>query len=84
MIEAVNCHNMHIRSSGLLRFVFTEYIKHCYTNGNDEIYYTDDMSMFGYEPYDNFLAVWEIFSGLSATDSDDEEDQSEAACSPAR
>lgn len=74
MIESATCHNMHIRLSGLLRVIFTEYIKHCYANGNDEIYYSDDMPMFSYKTYDNFLAVWEILSGLSVTGSDDEDD----------
>jgi hypothetical protein len=69
-VEAVICHNMHIRLSGLLRNVFSNYISHCYRNGMDEIYFSDDLPMFGYIAHDNFLAAWEILAGLSSTEKD--------------
>jgi hypothetical protein len=70
MIEAVICHNMHIRLTGLLRTIFSDYMAHCYRNGMDEIYFSDDLPKFGYIAHDHFLAVWEIFSGLSWTETD--------------
>lgn len=73
MIEAVFCHNMHIRLTGLLRTIFSEYMAHCYANGMDEIYFSDDLPMFGYIAHDHFLAVWEILRGLSQADEDEEE-----------
>lgn len=71
MIEAVFCHNMHIRLTGLLRTIFSEYIAHCYANDMDEIYFSDDLPMFGYIAHDHFLAVWEILRGLSQADEED-------------
>lgn len=65
MIEAVICHNMHVRLSGILRTVFRDYIAHCYRNGMDDIYFSDDLPKFGYIAHDHFLAVWEIMNGLS-------------------
>ncbi|WP_349357732.1 hypothetical protein [Stappia sp.] len=70
MIEAVICHNMHIRLSGILRTVFSDYIAHCYRNGIDDIYFSDDLPKFGYIAHDHFLAAWEILSGLSWTETD--------------
>ncbi len=67
MIEAVICHNMHIRLTGILRTIFNDYIAHCYKNGMDDIYFSDDLPKFGYIAHDHFLAVWEILSGLSWT-----------------
>lgn len=72
MIEATICHNMHIRLSGLLRTVFRDYIVHCYRNGMDDIYFSDDLPKFGYIAHDDFLAVWEILSGLSWTEKEEE------------
>ncbi|MEP1930228.1 MAG: hypothetical protein ABJJ37_03015, partial [Roseibium sp.] len=74
MIEAVICNNMHIRLSGLLRIIFTEYMRHCYENGLDEIYFSDDLPKFGYIAHDHFLAVWEILRGLSFADQDEDTD----------
>lgn len=68
MIEAVICHNMHIRLTGLLRTIFSDYMAHCYRNGMDEIYFSDDLPKFGYIAHRHFLAIWEIFSGLSWTE----------------
>ncbi|MBC7285183.1 hypothetical protein [Hoeflea sp.] len=73
MIEAVICHNMHIRLTGLLRTIFTDYMEHCYRTGMDEIYFSDDLPKFGYIAHDHFLAAWEILSGLSRTDDEAEE-----------
>lgn len=70
MIEAVICHNMHIRLTGLLRTIFTDYLAHCYRTGMDEIYFSDDLPKFGYKAHDHFLAAWEILSGLSWADRD--------------
>jgi len=73
MVEAVVCHNMHIRLSGLLRTIFSDYIAHCYANSMDDIYFSDDLPKFGYIAHDHFLAVWEILRGLSqAGDEDDD------------
>jgi hypothetical protein len=66
MIEAVICNNMHIRLTGLMRTVFTNYMKYCYQNGMDEFFFSDDLPKFNYLTYDNFLAVWEILSGMAA------------------
>jgi hypothetical protein len=76
MIEAVICHNMHIRLTGLLRTIYSDYIAHCYRSGIDEIYFSDDLPKFGYIAHDHFLAVWEILSGLSWTEVDEEREQS--------
>jgi hypothetical protein len=70
VIEAVICHNMHIRLTGLPRTIFSDYMAHCYRNGVDEIYFSDDLPKFGYIAHDDFLAVWEILSGLSWTETD--------------
>lgn len=70
MIEAVICHNMHIRLTGLLRTIFTDYMAHCYRTGMDEIYFSDDLPKFGYIAHDHFPAAWEILSGLSWTEMD--------------
>lgn len=72
MIEAVICHNMHIRLSGLLRTVFSEYVEHCYRKGVDEFFFWDDLPRFGYMAHDHFLAVWEILNGLSWTEKEGE------------
>jgi hypothetical protein len=37
----------------------------------DQIHFLDDLPKFGYIAHDNFLAVWEIFSGLSGTEPDE-------------
>ncbi|NVD26781.1 hypothetical protein HUO14_02535 [Parasphingorhabdus flavimaris] len=71
MVEAVVCHNMQIKLSGLLRTIFTEYMTYCYANGIDDIYFSDDLPKFGYIAHDHFLAVWEILRGLSLADSDE-------------
>jgi hypothetical protein len=68
MIEAVTCHNMEVRLTGLLRTIYTEYMAHCYKHGMDEIYFSDDLPMYGYIAHDHFLAVWEIIRGLSLDD----------------
>ena len=65
MIEGVSCHNMYIRTIGLMRIIYFEYLTHCYENGMDEIYFSDDLPKFGYLAQDNFLAIWEIFRGIS-------------------
>lgn len=65
IIEAVICHNFEIRLTGLLRTIYTEYLEHCYRQGMDEIYFSDDLPMYGYLAHDHFLAVWEIIRGLS-------------------
>lgn len=70
MIEAVICHNMHIRLTGLMRTIFIDYIRHCFQTGYDQFYFSDDLPKFGYIAYDQFLAVWEIVSGLSWTEID--------------
>jgi len=72
MIEAVFCHNMHIRLSGLLRTIFSEYMAHCYTTGTDEIYFSDDLPKYGYIAHDHFLAVWEILRGLAQADEEEQ------------
>ena len=77
MIEAVICHNMHIRLTGILRTVFCDYIAHCYLNGIDEIYFSDDLPKFGYIAHDDFLAVWEILNGLSWTEMEEETEADE-------
>jgi hypothetical protein len=77
MIEAVICHNMHIRLTGILRTVFGDYIAHCYLNGIDEIYFSDDLPKFGYIAHDHFLAVWEILNGLSWTEMEEETEADE-------
>lgn len=73
MIEAVICHNMHIRLTGLMRTIFSEYMAHCYRNGMDDIYFSDDLPKFGYIAHDHFLAAWEILSGLSWTEMETDE-----------
>ena len=73
MIEAVICHNMHIRLTGLMRTIFSDYLAHCYRNGMDDIYFSDDLPKFGYIAHDHFLAAWEILSGLSWTEMDADE-----------
>ena len=72
MIEAVICHNMHIRLTGLLRTIFNDYMAHCYRSGVDDIYFSDDLPKFGYIAHDHFLAVWEILRGLSWTETDED------------
>tara|TARA_R110000787_G_scaffold209261_1_gene319284 strand:- start:468 stop:1772 length:1305 start_codon:yes stop_codon:yes gene_type:complete len=77
MIEAVICHNMHIRLTGLLRTILSDYMMHCYRNGIDEIYFSDDLPKFGYIAHDHFLAAWEILSGLSWTEIDQDIERDE-------
>ena len=72
MVESVICHNMHIRLSGLLRTIFSEYLAHCYANGMGDIYFSDDLPKFGYIAHDHFLAVWEILRGLSEANEEEE------------
>ena len=72
MIEAVICHNMNIRLTGLLRTIFSDYMAFCYRKGIDEIYFSDDLPKFCYIAHDHFLAVWEILSGLSRTETDED------------
>ncbi len=74
MLESVTCHNMCTRVCGLLRYLFSEYMEHCYNLGMDHIYFSDDLPKFGYLAHDNFLAVWEILRGLSEADFDFEDD----------
>lgn len=77
MIEAVICHNMHIKLSGLLRTIFTDYMAHCYRTGMDDFYFSDDLPKFGYMAHDHFLAAWEILSGLSWTEIDERDEADE-------
>jgi hypothetical protein len=65
MVEAVFCHNTDIRVMGMLRTIHREYMRFCRAQGIDELYYGDDLPMFGYLDHTNFLAIWEIFRGLS-------------------
>ena len=50
---------------------------HCYRNGIDEIYFSDDLPKFGYIAHDHFLAAWEILSGLSWTEIDQDIERDE-------
>lgn len=65
MVEATICHNTDIRVIGLLRTIHREYMRFCREQGVDDIFYSDDLPMFGYLDHENFLAIWEIFRGLS-------------------
>ncbi len=68
LIEAAICHNTDIRVIGLLRTIYAEYMRHCREKKIDEIFYHDDLPKFGYLDHENFLAIWEIISGLSNVD----------------
>lgn len=70
MLEAVTCHNLQLHTTGLLREIYEEYIRHIYKNGIDNIFYSDDLPYFAHSTMTNFLAVWEILSGLSLSDED--------------
>lgn len=70
MVESVICHNTNIRVMGMLRTIHSEYMRFCRDRGRDEIYYSDDLPMFGYLDHEDFLAIWEIFRGLSTNDDD--------------
>ncbi|KVA08602.1 hypothetical protein WI42_25290 [Burkholderia ubonensis] len=63
-IEAVGTHNLDVYTTGLVREVFHEYVKHTYRLGVDQIHYADDLHMFAYDMLHPFLGVWEILSGL--------------------
>ena len=65
MVEAATCYNLDLFTTGLLREIYHEYIKHIYESGYDKIYYADDLPKFSYDTLHNFLAVWEILQGLS-------------------
>ena len=53
---------------GMLRTIHREYMRFCRARGMDELYYHDDIPMFGYLDHEDFLAVWEIFRGLSMSE----------------
>jgi hypothetical protein len=65
MVESVFCHNLYPRLIGLARYIYTEYIAHCYSSNVDEIHFSDDLPKFGYIAHDDFYAIWEILKGLS-------------------
>ncbi len=65
MLEAVTCHNMHIRTTGIVRFVVNEYLRGCYASGNDQIFFSDDLPKYQYCAQDHFLAIWTIVEALS-------------------
>ena len=68
MIESVYCHNLYPRLIGTTRYIYTEYIDHCYRCGEDEIYFYDDLPRFGYLAHDEFFAIWQILKGISEGD----------------
>lgn len=63
-LESVYTHNLDIYLSGLLNEVYTQYIQYVYEKGDDNFYYSDDLPLHSYSTSRNFLAVWEILSGL--------------------
>ncbi len=84
-IDSVYVHNLNAHTTGLLRQIYLEYIKHVYEKGFDEIYYADDLPGYAYKMLYPFLAVWEIIKGLGhggddlPSDDDDSEDSDEGA-----
>lgn len=63
-IAAVSTHNLNTYSTGLLREIYLEYVKHVFGKGEDSIYYNDDIPKYSYQMLNPFLPVWEIFRGL--------------------
>jgi len=63
-VDSVSTHNLNIYSTGLLREIYLEYMNHVFKTGIDEIFYYDDLPIYGYKMLTPFLAVWQIFSGL--------------------
>lgn len=76
-IEAVGTHNLNVYTTGLIREMFHEYVKHTYLRGVDQIYYADDLHMFAYDMLHPFLGVWEILSGLGSEPAVGEDDGDE-------
>ncbi len=76
-IEAVGTHNLNVYTTGLVREMFHEYVKHTYQRGVDQIYYADDLHMFAYNMLHPFLGVWEILSGLGYEPAEGEDDDDE-------
>lgn len=76
-IDSVFVHNLNAHTTGLLREIFFEYIRHVYEKGFDDIFYSDDLPGYAYKMLYPFLPVWEIVKGLGHADEempDDEED----------
>jgi hypothetical protein len=64
MIDAVCTHNLDIFLTGLLREIYSDYIKHVYATNFEHFFYSDDIPAYAYKMVRNWLAVWLIISGL--------------------
>lgn len=71
VIDAACTHNLDIFLTGLLREIYLEYIKYTYENNKECIYYGSDMPKYSYDTLRNFLAAWEILSGLGVSNNDE-------------
>lgn len=64
VIESVYTHNLDIYQTGILREIYMEYLLHAIEIDMDEIHYYDALPKYSYECLRDFLAVWQILSGL--------------------
>jgi hypothetical protein len=62
--DSVLAHNLDVYSTGILRYIYIEYINYVFRKGFDEIFYYDDLPRYGYKMLTTFLAAWEILSRL--------------------
>jgi hypothetical protein len=70
MLEAVTCHNMDLFTTGLIKEIYHEYIRHIYKSGVDEKYYSGELPKFSYDALNKFLPIWETLRGLSLSEDD--------------
>jgi len=73
MLEAATCYNLNLFTTGMIREIYHEYIKHIYKDGYDKIYYADDLPRFSYDTLHEFFAVWIILNGLSFREEEEAE-----------
>ena len=64
--DSVYVHNFNLYSTGLLREIYLEYMKHIFETGFDVFFYNDDVPMYSYQMLTPFFPAWEIFSGLGS------------------
>lgn len=64
MTDSVFNHNLDIYQTGILRKIYSAYIRYVYSEKMDDIHYLNDLPKYSYSTLRNFLPVWEILKGL--------------------
>lgn len=73
MVESVFFHHFNIYQTGIFRKTILEYIQQMYLKGWDDGFYSDDLPMFAFQSYRNFLFNWEVVAGLGYKSEEEEQ-----------